>query len=114
MHEDNASQSNTPQGNPDQTPFSIPGVRPFTPYRTAELCLCALAVVLGLLYLYTSLIPLPVLLPLYCLLLLTITVLRIWEQRKRKEKGGSHWLSILGWSILTTAVIVATAVYFSA
>lgn len=112
MREDNASQHDD-RGDRIEQP-SIPGVRPFTPYRAAELCLCALAVVLGLLYLYTTLLPLAVLLPLHCLILLAITLLRVREHRKRGEKGGLHWLSILGWAILTGVVIVATAVYFSA
>ncbi len=112
MREDNASQHDDRGDRTEQSPLL--GVRPFTPYRTAELCLCALAVVLGLLYLYTTLLPLAVLLPLYCLILLTITLLRVWEHHKRGEKGGFHWLSILGWAILTCAVMVATAVYFSA
>ena len=57
----------------------VPGTKPFTRYKVAELILCLLAVILGLLYLYTDpkIVPLDVLMPAYAAIFWIIIPLRL-------------------------------------
>jgi len=88
--------------------------KPFTKYRAAELAVCALAVVLGLLYLNTELVSLAVLLPFYCLCFLLIPVLRVLEGRALGIKGTLHWITVACWGLLGAAMIAVTVGYFTA
>ena len=88
--------------------------RPFTKYKIAELILCAAAVILGLLYLYTDpkLIPLSVLLPVYSLVFCAIVPLRWKDLKASGLTGGFAVFTTAVWAFLALAVIAATAVYF--
>ena len=88
--------------------------RPFTKYKIAELILCAAAVILGLLYLYTNpkLIPLSVLLPVYAVVFCAIVPLRWLDLKASGLKGGFAVFTTAVWALLALAVVAATAVYF--
>ncbi|MBE6723862.1 MAG: host attachment protein [Ruminococcaceae bacterium] len=88
--------------------------RPFTKYKVIELILCAAAVILGLLYLYTDpkLIPLSVLLPVYSAVFCAIVPLRWKDLRATGLGGGFAVFTTAVWGFLALAVIAATAVYF--
>ncbi len=85
--------------------------RPFTRYRAAELAVCAVAVILGLLYLNTELVSLSLLLPFYCLCFLVIPILRWLEGRALGLKGAMHWITIACWILLAVAMIAVTIGY---
>ena len=87
---------------------------PFTKYRAAELAVCALAVILGLLYLNTELVSLALLLPFYCLCFIVIPVLRYLEGRALGLKGAIHWITISCWGLLAVAMTAVTIGYFAA
>lgn len=89
-------------------------VRPFTKYKVIELVLCAAAVILGLLYLYTDpkLIPLSVLLPVYSAVFCAIVPLRWKDLKASGLTGGFAVFTTAVWGFLALAVIAATAVYF--
>lgn len=91
----------------------VPGIKPFTKYRLAEIVLCALAVIAGLLYLYTSLMPLSVLLPAYSLGLGVITVLRYLDMKKSGGKGFAYMIPVLFSGLLTLLIIAVTVLYFT-
>lgn len=94
--------------------LNIGNVKPFTKYRAAELILCGIAVILGLLYLYAdALIPLGVLLPLYCAGFFGITVLRYFDARETGSRGVFTALVIACWAALGIAMVIATVVYFT-
>lgn len=89
-----------------------PGVKPFTKYRVIELIVCAVAVVLGLLYLYTDIVVLELLLPLYAVFFCAIAVLRYLDTKELGMKGFVSMLPVGCWAFLAVAVIVATVTYF--
>ena len=92
----------------------VPGTKPFTRYKVAELILCLLAVILGLLYLYTDpkIVPLDVLMPAYAAIFWIIIPLRLKDAKVLGTKGAARVLSVVVWVILALAVTAATAVYF--
>lgn len=92
--------------------LNVAGVKPFTKYKLIELCVCGLAVVLGLLYLYADVLTLSILLPLYSVFFCAIAVLRYLDTRDAGLKGFAAMLPVVCWGILAAAVIVATISYF--
>lgn len=94
--------------------LNIGNVKPFTKYRAAELILCGIAVILGLLYLYAdALIPLGVLLPVYCADFFGITVLRYLDAKETGSRGLFTALVVACWAALGIAMVIATVVYFT-
>ena len=89
-------------------------VKPFTRYKVVELVLCALAVVLGLLYLYTDpkLVPLSVLLPVYTAVFCAIVPLRWKDMKTTGVTGKFAVLTVAVWTALALVVAAATAIYF--
>ncbi len=81
-------------------------------FRLAELVICAAAVILGLIYLNTTLIPLGVLLPVYAVCFTALPVLRLLEA---KRNGNTSFMAILPavcYLLLSLVVIGATVLYF--
>ena len=99
-------------GTDPEIPNVVPGVRPFTKYKIAELCVCGAAVILGLIYLYLKWIPLGVLLPIYAVLFCAIVPLRWKDAKATGATGGFALLSTVLWGVMALLVIAATAVYF--
>ena len=109
----NKNDKNDKNKTPNE-PFSVvPGMKPFTKYRTIELAVCGIAVILGLLYLYADVLSLAVLLPLYCAVFAAVTVLRYLDAKALGLRGFASMLPIICWAVLTCAVIVATGAYFA-
>ena len=92
----------------------VPGTKPFTRWKAAELILSALIAVLGLIYLLTdpAWIPLSVLLPVYCVLSFAIVVFRWKDAAALGLKGSARFFAVLVGVILALVVAAATAVYF--
>ena len=92
----------------------VPGTKPFTKYKIAELTLCVVAVILGVLYLYTDpkLVPLDVLMPAYAVIFWAILPLRLKDAKAVGTKAAGTFLSVAVWVILALAVTAACAVYF--
>ncbi len=101
---------------PEKWKQSIPGdaqgVKLPGKYQIAELVICLVAVVLGILYLKWRLVPLSILLPLYTAGFAGITALRFCDLRAKGEKRFVAHIPAIGWIILTIAVLLATALYF--
>ncbi len=87
---------------------------PFTRYKAVEMILCAAAVILGLLYLYTNpkLISLDFLLPVYTAVFCAVVPLRWLDLKATGVKGGFAVLTTVVWGIIALVVMAATAVYF--
>lgn len=83
-----------------------------TRFRLAELVICLIAVVLGILYLYPKLIPLSVLLPLYAVFFLALAALRLWETKRTGQKGFAAYLPAIASLILAFAVLAAAILFF--
>ena len=93
--------------------LNVGNVRPFTRYRAAELILCGAAVILGLLYLYADgLVPLGVLLPLYCAGFFGISLLRLLDAKATGDRRMFTLITALCWAALGVAMVIATVVYF--
>ncbi|MBO7404383.1 MAG: hypothetical protein J6V24_05420 [Clostridia bacterium] len=106
-------RKNTPETESQPTlPNVVPGAKPFTKYKIAELCVCGAAVILGLIYLYLKWIPLSVLLPLYAVLFCAIVPLRWKDAKATGAAGGFAVLSTVIWAVMALLVVAATAVYF--
>lgn len=88
------------------------GSYPFTKYKIAELIVCAAAVVAGLLYLYTDIVGLAVLLPVFSLIFAAVTVLRYMDTKTLGGHGFAAYLPVFCWGFLTVCVIAAAVVYF--
>ena len=82
-------------------------------FKLAELVICMVSLVLGLIYLNTDWIPLAVLLPVYAMFFTAIPVLKLIEARKNGAKGVIAILPALCYLLLALAVIGATVVYFA-
>ena len=104
------NDKNEPGRKPDQ--LNMAG-RPFTRYRGAELVLCGIAVILGLLYLNTETVTLAFLLPFYSLCFIAIPILRWLEGRMLNLKGAVHWITIACWTALAAAMVLVTVGYFT-
>ncbi len=98
---------------PEEDKFGVvPNVRPFTKYRAAELAVCGVCVILGMLYLYTKVLSLSVLLPVYAAAFCLIPVLQYLDVKASGRTGFANYLPAIFWGILSVAVIVATVAYF--
>ena len=88
-----------------------PPPKPFTLLKIVELAVGAIAVILGLLYLNTSLIPLGALLPAYSVCFAAIPILRAADAKKT---GGGFiaYLPAMCWGFLAVCVIGVTIAYF--
>lgn len=89
-------------------------VRPFTKYKIMELILCAAAVILGLLYLYTDpkLISLDILLPVYAAVFCALVPLRWMDLKANGVKGGFAVFTTAVWGVLALVVVAAAVIYF--
>jgi len=88
-----------------------PPPKPFTKMKIIEIIACLVAVILGLLYLNTSLIPLGVLLVVYCAFFSAIPILRGIDAKK---SGGGFvaFLPAMCWGVLAVCLIAVTIAYF--
>ncbi len=91
---------------------TVPNVRPFTKYRAAELAVCGVCVILGILYLYAKVLTLSVLLPVYAVCFCAIPVLQFLDIKASGRTGFVNYLPPIFWGIISIAVIVAAVVYF--
>jgi len=98
---------------PDDTFRVAPNVRPFTKYRAAELAVCGVCVILGILYLYAKVISLSVLMPVYAVCFCAIPVLQFLDLRAGGKTGFINYLPAIFWGILSVAVLAATVIYFA-
>ena len=81
-------------------------------FRLAELVICLIAVILGVIYLKTEWISLDFLLPVYAVFFTALPVLRIAEA---KAVGNMNFIAILPalcYLLLALVVIIATVTYF--
>ncbi len=92
---------------------TVPNVRPFTKYRAAELAVCGVCVILGILYLYAKVLTLSVLLPVYAVCFCAIPVLQFLDVKASGRTGFVNYLPPIFWGIISIAVIIAAAVYFA-
>lgn len=91
---------------------TVPNVRPFTKYRAAELAVCGVCVILGILYLYAKVLTLSVVLPVYAVCFCVIPVLQFLDVKASGRTGFVNYLPPIFWGIISIAVIVATVVYY--
>ena len=91
---------------------TVPNVRPFTKFRAAELAVCGVCVILGILYLYAKVLTLSVLLPVYAICFCAIPVLQFLDVKASGRTGFVNYLPPIFWGIISIAVIIAAAVYF--
>ena len=82
-----------------------------TGYRMAEIALCLVVVLVGVLYLYTDLVSLWLLLPVFLAVFIAIPVLRYLDERKRGIRGIALGLSVGIAALPAVVVIVAIMVY---
>ena len=88
-----------------------PPPKPFSKFKIVELSLCALAVVFGLVYMYTDIVPLEVLLPVFCAFFTTVPILR-YIDAKKSGGGFVALIPAMCWGLLAVCVIAATVLYF--
>ncbi len=89
-----------------------PPAKPFSRLKIIELALCAVAVLIGIVYLNTELIPLGTLLAIYSAFFSAIPILR-GVDAKKSGGGFVAFLPAICWGVLAVCVIVATVAYFA-
>jgi len=97
---------------PDDNFSVVPNVRPFTKYRAAEMAVCGVCIVFGILYLYAKVLSLSVLMPVYAVCFCAIPVLQYLDVKASGRTGLVNYLPAVFWGILSVAVIAATVIYF--
>ena len=102
-----------PNNRPELPDPGTPDAIRLSPLTVADLCLCAIAILLGLLYLNTTWIPLSVLLPAYIVIFSLIPILRLFDAKKKQTKGLAAWIPVIGWFLMDAIVIVAACAYFA-
>ena len=80
--------------------------------KLAELVICMVAVILGLIYLNTDWIPLSVLLPVYAVFFTAVPVLRLIDMKRNGGKGIALLFPAICYLLLSVVVIAAAVVYF--
>lgn len=98
---------------PEDSFRTVPNVRPFTKYRAAEMAVCGVCVILGILYLYTEILSLLVLMPVYAVCFCVIPVLQYLDIRAGGRTGFINYLPVIFWGILSVAVLAAAVIYFA-
>lgn len=107
---DNKNKNGAPI--PDDERLNMaPLPKAFTMQKIIEIAIGLVAVVLGLLYLKTGLIPLGVLLPLYAVFFSVIPILRA-SDAKKTGGGFIAYLPAMCWGFLAVCVIGVTIAYF--
>ena len=92
--------------------LNIVGATPITPYGIAEMIICLVAAVLGLLYLYANIIPMEFLIPTYTAAFAAIAVLKFIDIKKSKTKKPSSFILAIVLAVLALAMAVVTVMYF--
>ncbi|MBQ4607570.1 MAG: hypothetical protein IJB15_12740 [Clostridia bacterium] len=82
-----------------------------TGYRIAEIVLCLVVILVGVLYLYTDIVSLWLLLPVFLAVFIAIPVLRYLDERKRGIGGLALGLSVGIAALPAVVVIVAIMAY---
>ncbi len=89
-------------------PTSNNGPKPiFTKYRTAEVILCLVVVLMGVLYLYTELVSLGVLLPVFLAAFVAVPILRYLDDKARGIHGVALGISVAIAALPAVVVSVA-------
>ena len=83
----------------------------FTKYRAAECIICLAVILLGVLYLYTDLISLWVLLPIFLASFIAIPIMRYLDEKKRGSRGLALGFSVGITALPAAVVLAAMAVY---
>lgn len=91
---------------------TVPSVRPFTRYRAIEMGVCAVCIVLGVLYLYAGVLPLSVLMPCYAVGFCSIPILQYADLRAAGKRGIVNYIPVIFWGVISAIVIIATIYYF--
>lgn len=82
----------------------------FSRYRAAEMGICLLAVILGLLYRFTGWISMGTVLVSFTVGFACCLILRILEKRRLGQRV--HWFGIVFGAIFTLITLTATILYF--
>ena len=82
----------------------------FSKYRVAELCICAVALLVGCLYLWTHILPLGVVLPILFVCFAIVPICRFLEGR---ANGLALWLPVLVMGLVAVIVLVAWITYLA-
>ena len=85
----------------------------FSKYRVAELCICAVALLVGCLYLWTHILPLGVVLPILFVCFAIVPICRFLEGRANGLSGIALWLPVLVMGLVADIVLVAWITYLA-
>ena len=85
----------------------------FSKYRIFELCICMLAMICGLCYLWAHLLPLAVVLPVLFVCFAAVPVCRYLEGKANGLAGIALWLPVVAMGLVAAVVLVAWIVYLA-
>lgn len=84
-----------------------------SPFKIAEMCIYLVALILGFMFLYSSAIPISVLLPVYTLCLAAGAVLRFTDLSKNGDRKFISYIPPVLISVLAAALAVVTVMMFT-
>ena len=84
----------------------------FSPFKIAEMCIYFIALVLGFIFLYSSVIPISVLLPVYTLCLAAGAVLRFIDLKKSADRRLISYIPPVLIAVLAVALGAVSVMMF--
>lgn len=82
-------------------------------YRLVELCICAVALVCGLCYLWAHVLPLAIVLPVLFVCFAAVPVCRYLEGKQNGLSGIALWLPVAAMGLVAAIVLAAWIVYLA-
>ena len=81
-------------------------------YKTAELILCGVCVIVGVLYIYAKIIPLAVILPFFAASFTLLSIFAFMNLRKNRDRNFASYIPAICRALLSLLIIAATVIYF--
>ena len=81
-------------------------------YKTAELILCGVCVIVGVLYIYAKIIPLAVILPFFAASFTVLSIFAVMNLRKSRDRNFASYISVICRALLSLLIIAANVIYF--
>lgn len=81
-------------------------------YKTAELILCGVCVIVGVLYIYAKIVPLAVILPFFAASFTLLSIFAFMNLRKNRDRNFASYIPAICRALLSLLIIAATVIYF--
>lgn len=98
--------------NEEEEKLFITQPRAHSKYKTAELILCGVCVIAGVLYIYAKIIPLAVILPFFAVSFTALSIFAFMNLQKNRDGRFASYISVICRALLSLLIIAANVIYF--